>query len=136
MDSLHDLGGKQGFGRVNYPDAPHDETWEPVVRALSACALRNHIYNMDEMRHAIERMAPRHYMTAAYYERHLTAVATLLVEKGLVTREELEVLAGGGFPLARPIGPGRRAAAPQNFEIGETVRVKNEHVPGHVRMPG
>ena len=136
MDSLHDLGGKQGFGRVNYPDAPHDETWEPVVRALSACALRNHIYNMDEMRHAIERMAPRHYMTAAYYERHLTAVATLLVEKGLVTREELEVLAGGGFPLAGPIGPGRRAAAPQNFEIGETVRVKNEHVPGHVRMPG
>jgi nitrile hydratase subunit beta len=135
MDSLHDLGGRQGFGRVNYPDPPHDETWEPVVRALSACALRNHIYNMDEFRHAIERMAPRHYMTSAYYERHLTAVATLLVEKGLVTREELETLAGGRFPLAAPIGPGRRAAPLQSFAIGETVRVKNEYVPGHVRMP-
>jgi nitrile hydratase subunit beta len=55
MDSLHALGGKQGFGRVVYPWPPHDETWEPTVRALSACALRNHIYNMDEMRHAIER---------------------------------------------------------------------------------
>jgi nitrile hydratase beta subunit len=136
MDSLHDLGGKQGFGRVNYPYPPHEETWEPAVRALSACALRNHIYNMDEFRHAIERMAPRHYVTAAYFERHLTAVATLLVEKGLVTREELETLAGGGFPLASPIGPGRPAAPTQDFAIGETVRVKNEYVPGHVRMPG
>lgn len=135
MDSLHDLGGKQGFGRVTYPDVPHGETWEPVVRALSACALRNHVYNMDEMRHAIERMAPGHYITAPYYERHLTAVATLLVEKGLVTRDELEALAGGSFPLSGPIGPGRMAASAQSFEIGETVRVKNEHVPGHVRMP-
>jgi nitrile hydratase subunit beta len=135
MDSLHDLGGKQGFGRVNYPGSPHDETWEPVVRALSACALRNQIYNMDEFRHAIERMAPRHYLSAPYYERHLTAVATLLVEKGLVTRDELATLAGGEFPLASSIGPGRPAAAPQKFAIGETVRVKNEYVPGHVRMP-
>lgn len=135
MDSLHDLGGKQGFGRVAYPSPPHDETWEPVVRALSACALRNHIYNMDEFRHAIERMAPRHYVTAPYYERHLTAVATLLVEKGIVAREELETLAGGSFPLAGSIGPGRLPATPQSFAIGETVRVKNEFVPGHVRMP-
>jgi len=136
MDRLHDLGGKQGFGRVIYPWPAHDETWEPTVRALSACALRNHVYNMDEMRHAIERMAPRHYMSASYFERHLTAVATLLVEKGLTTLEELEALAGGSFQLSGPIGPGRQTpAGPQSFEIGETVRVKNEYVPGHVRMP-
>jgi nitrile hydratase subunit beta len=136
MDSLHDLGGKQGFGRVAFPWPAHDETWEPTLRALSACALRNHIYNMDEFRHAIERMAPRHYITAAYFERHLAAVASLLVEKGLVTQEELEALAGGRVLLAGSIGPGRPPAAPQNFAMGETVRVKNEYVPGHVRMPG
>jgi nitrile hydratase len=136
MDSLHDLGGKPGFGRVTYPYPPHRETWEPVVRALSASALRKHVYNMDEFRHAIERMTPRHYMTAAYFERHLTAVATLLVEKGLVTAEELEHLAGGAFPLAQPIGPGREASPEQSFAIGETVRVKDEHVSGHHRMPG
>lgn len=136
MDGMHDLGGKQGFGHVKYPSAPHDETWEPLVRALSAFALRNHIYTMDEFRHAIERMAPRHYISAPYFERHLTAVATLLVEKGLATREELEALAGGTFPLAGPLGAGRLAAAPQSFAVGETVRVKNEYVSGHVRMPG
>jgi nitrile hydratase subunit beta len=135
MDGMHDLGGKQGFGHVAYPSPPHDETWEPVVRALSAFALRNHIYNMDEFRHAIERMAPRHYINAPYYERHLTAVATLLVEKGFVAREELESLVDGAFPLSGPIGPGRQAAAPQCFAIGDRVKVKNEYVPGHVRMP-
>ena len=103
---MHDLGGKQGFGRVAYPRRPHEETWEPLVRALSAFALKRHIYNMDEFRHAIERMAPRHYINAPYYERHLTAVATLLVEKGAIPREELESHVNGGFPLAGPIGPG------------------------------
>lgn len=136
MDGLHDLGGKQGFGRVSLPDPPHEETWEPLVRALGACALRGHIYNMDEFRHAIERMAPRHYLTATYYERHLTALATLLVEKGVITAQELESLAQGPFPLAGPVGPGRHAPAPQAFDVGETVRVKTEHVSGHHRMPG
>ena len=50
MDGMHDLGGKQGFGKVKYPSSPHDETWEPLVRALSAFALRKRIYNMDEFR--------------------------------------------------------------------------------------
>jgi nitrile hydratase subunit beta len=135
MDGVHDLGGKQGFGRAAYPSPPHNETWEPLVRALSAFALRSRVYNMDEFRHAIERMTPRHYINAPYYERHLTAVATLLVEKGLVTREELETLVNGTFPLSGPIGPGRQTSPPQSFAIGDRVRVKNEYVPGHVRMP-
>jgi nitrile hydratase subunit beta len=135
MDGMHDIGGKQGFGPVAYPSEPHDEPWEPLVRALLAFAVKSQICNMDEFRHAIERMAPRHYIRASYFERHLTAVATLLVEKGITSRDELESLAGGAFPLSSPIGPGRHADQPQAFEIGDGVRVKNEYVPGHVRMP-
>src|SRR5207253_564686 len=85
MDGLHDLGGKQGFGRVKYPSAPHNENWRPLVRALHAFAVESHIYNMDEFRHAIERMTPRHYISAPYFERHLTAIATLLIEKGIAS---------------------------------------------------
>lgn len=135
MDGIHDLGGKQGFDQIRYPTPPHEETWEPVVRALNAYALKKRHYNMDEFRHAIERMAPRHYLSAPYFERHLTAVATLLVEKGMVTKEELEALVPGQFPLSGPIGKGRLPSPPQSFAIGESVRVKNEFVPGHVRMP-
>ena len=133
---MHDLGGKQGFGPIRYPAAPHAETWEPLVRALTALAVREKIYNMDEYRHAIERMAPVHYLTAPYYERVLTAVATLLVEKGVVTAGDLAARVAGDFPLAQPIGPGRVNAPPRAFAIGEAVRVKTEYVPGHTRAPG
>lgn len=135
MDGIHDLGGKQGFGRVQYPSPSHDETWEPLVRALSAFSMKKGIFNIDEWRHAIERMAPRHYLGAPYYERHLTAVATLLVEKGFVSHEELKELVHGHFPLSGPIGAGRLPTSTQSFEIGDKVRVKNEYVSGHVRAP-
>jgi nitrile hydratase beta subunit len=138
MDGIHDLGGKQGFGRVRHsPTAPvFHAPWEKRTNALYSFAVRLGIFNMDEYRHAIERMEPRHYMAASYYERTLTSLATLCVEKGIVTREELERRAGGLFPLALPSAPGRsNAASRERFRPGDRVRVRSDHVPGHARMP-
>lgn len=138
MDSMHDLGGKQGFGQVRYRiDAPvfHAE-WEKRANALYSLAVSRGIINMDEYRHAIERMAARYYLTAGYYERSLTSLATLCVEKGVTTREELEQLAGGSFPLAEPSAPGRPNLPDRvEFAVGDKVRVKNDFFAGHVRMP-
>jgi nitrile hydratase subunit beta len=138
MDGIHDLGGKQGFGKVQYaPAAPaFHAPWEQRANALYSLAVKLGIFNMDEYRHAIERMEPRHYLSASYYERTLTSLATLLVEKGVVTREELERRAQGAFPLASPSAPGRtNLPEPARFAIGDAVMVRNDHVPGHVRMP-
>ena len=139
MDGMHDMGGRQGFGAVRYTQnaqAFHAD-WEVRANSLYAFAVRRGIFNMDEYRHAIERMEPRHYLAASYYERSLTSLATLLVEKGVLTREELEQRAQGQFPLAAPSAPGRtNAAARERFQPGDRVRVRSEHVPGHSRMPG
>ena len=92
---------------------------------------------MDEYRHAIERMEPRHYLAASSYERSLTSLAALLVRKGVVTREELEQRTQGHSPLAAPSAPGRtNAAAREHFQPGDRVRVRTEYVPGHIQMPG
>jgi nitrile hydratase len=139
MDGIHDLGGRQGFGPVRYTlDAPaFHAAWEVRANSLYALAVRLGVFNMDEYRHAIERMEPRHYLTASYYERSLTSLATLCVEKGIVSREELERRAEGLFPLAAPSAPGRTNAPDrERFSPGDRVRVKTLHVPGHVRMPG
>jgi nitrile hydratase len=133
------MGGKQGFGLVRYESskAVFKAAWEPRAFALNFLGVRLGLINMDEYRHAIERMEPRHYLSASYYERSLTGVATLCVEKGVVTHEHLERLAGGAFPLSLPSAEGRLNAVPQeSFKIGDKVRVKNEFVTGHVRMPG
>jgi len=139
MDGIHDLGGRQGFGAIRYsPNAKaFHAPWEVSVNALYALAVRRGIFNMDEYRHAIERMEPRHYLAASYYERSLTSLATLCVEKGILTLEELERRAEGGFPLAAPSAPGRTNVGDrERFVPGDRVRVRLDHVPGHVRMPG
>lgn len=139
MDGMHDLGGKQGFGRVRYSlrAQTFHEPWEKRVNALYSLAVKLGIFNMDEYRHAIERMEPRHYLSASYYERSLTSLATLCVEKGIVTQEELERRAEGQFPLASASAPGRaNVAAREHFKPGDRVRVRTDHVAGHVRMPG
>jgi nitrile hydratase len=138
VDGIHDLGGRQGFGRVRHaPDAgPFHETWEVRVNSLYAVAVRLGIFKMDEYRHAIERMDPRHYLAASYYERSLTGLATLCVEKGIVTREELERRAKGSFPLSAPSASGRtNLPTRERFKPGDRVRVREDYVPGHVRMP-
>jgi nitrile hydratase subunit beta len=139
MDGIHDLGGRQGFGRVRHsPKAQvFHEPWEKRVNALYSFAVKCGIFNMDEYRHAIERMEPRHYLSAGYYERTLTSLATLCVEKGVVTLAELERRAQGSFPISAPSAPGRSNVPGRSaFQPGDRVRVRDDHVPGHVRMPG
>jgi nitrile hydratase len=139
MDGIHDLGGRQGFGRIRLEiGAPtFHERWQARVNALYGMAVKHGIFNMDEYRHAIERMPARHYLAASYYERSLTSVATLLVEKGFVTRQELERLAQGSFPISQASAPGRtNLCTTGGFKQGDRVRVKNDFFAGHVRMPG
>ena len=138
MDGVHDLGGRQGFGPVRYTHdaAAFHARWEVRVNALYAQAVRAGLFNMDEYRHAIERMDPRHYLSASYYERSLTSLATLCVEKGIVPLAELEQRAGGAFRIAQPAAPGRgNVASRTSFVRGDRVRVRDDHVAGHVRMP-
>jgi nitrile hydratase subunit beta len=139
MDGVHDMGGRQGFGRVRHSlkALTFHEPWERRVNALYSLAVKLGVFNMDEYRHAIERMEPRHYLSASYYERSLTSLATLCVEKGLISKEELERRAGGEFPLSLPSAAGRTNASDrQRFKPGDKVRVKVEHITGHVRAPG
>ncbi len=143
MDGIHDLGGVQGFGEIphkvdtdGYKPVFHD-AWEHLAYTLlfvGADPLR--AFSVDELRHAIERMEPRHYLSSPYYDRILIGTATLMVEKGVVTKEELEQLAGGPFPLARPTGEGRATRpAREPFQVGDRVRVGAQRIAGHIRMP-
>ena len=142
MDGIYDLGGMVGFGPIEIEaDEPtFHEPWEATAFRLNVASIGLlRAYNTDEYRHAIERMEPRHYLEARYYERVLTGVATLLVENGLLDLADLEQRAGGRFPLARPPranrDDGRAEPAAPRFEVGARVRVRQDHQPGHTRAP-
>jgi nitrile hydratase len=86
------MGGMHGFGRVEREDAEpvFHAAWEARVLGLSRACSARHLFNIDESRHAIERMAPADYLASSYYERWLDRNVRLLVEKGVITRDELE----------------------------------------------
>jgi len=91
MNGIHDLGGMQGFGPIareeNEPVFHAD--WERRIFALLNLTIAAGQYHVDEIRHAIERMAPAEYLTTAYYEHWLHAAEDLLDRKGVVTHAEL-----------------------------------------------
>jgi nitrile hydratase len=85
-----------------------------------------------------------------YYERWLTALIERLVQAGVVTREELEqgraarALEQNIAPitpdnaadwLLRTPATERQAQIDARFEVGDRVRGRNIHPPGHTRMP-
>jgi nitrile hydratase subunit beta len=97
MSRINDVGGMQGFGPVEPQgdEPPFHADWEAHVFALNQALLRQGVYNLDEFRDAIERMPPQRYLSSSYYEKWLHAVGTLLVEKGVVSPEELADDAAG-----------------------------------------
>ncbi|MPZ89977.1 MAG: nitrile hydratase subunit beta, partial [Nitriliruptorales bacterium] len=69
MSRIHDVGGQWGFGPVEreQDETPFHAEWEARVFALNRAMLRRGAYNLDEFRHAIERMEPAEYLRASYY---------------------------------------------------------------------
>jgi len=145
MDGVHDLGGVEGFGpvrhRVNTDTYKpfFKESWEHLPYTLAFIAIGPlNLFPLDEARYATERIEPVQSMGMGYWDRILTSGITLYVEKGILTTEELEEVAGGAVPVAKKRAAAGRQVRPagDGYQVGDKVRVRNEHVPGHVRAPG
>jgi nitrile hydratase subunit beta len=82
---VHDIGGQTGFGPVPAGEGgpPFAADWEARVYALAAVLRQRGLFNSDELRDAIERLAPGEYLAASYYERWLGALELLAAEKGV-----------------------------------------------------
>jgi nitrile hydratase subunit beta len=150
VNGVHDLGGMHGFGPVvrEENEPVFHEEWERRAFALVESAFSWRRFNTDEFRRTIERMPPARYLAASYYERWLYAIESLLIEKGVVTREEIDATAvklQRGEPAARepsaaqspaqdgsqatdlgsqPAGPSRRGAPKLRFDPSFKPRFK------------
>jgi hypothetical protein len=83
---IHDLGGSPG-GPVD--KSQHEvEDWELLADAVTIALDIKGIKTTDEHRRAIESL--ENYRELGYYERWVAATEKLLVEKGILTREEVD----------------------------------------------
>ena len=110
MPRVHDRGSWPAAGLLN--KAEHDlSMWEKLTDAIlmllsnpEKCVIRG-----DELRRAIESLAPDAYERLSYYERWITAIEALLIEKGILTREEIDRKAE---ELDAPSNTGQRPVPP------------------------
>ena len=128
MDGIHDLGGRHGFGGSleDREEEGFHADWERRVFAMNALLMARGCFNVDAMRHAIERLDPVAYLADGYYGRWLGALETLVEECG-------------GRPQpgrVSELGALRRVEAAPRFAVGDAVRTRNLHPAGHTRLPG
>jgi nitrile hydratase len=152
MNGVHDMGGMDGFGRVEAePNEPmFHEAWEARVMAMVRAMGAAGAYNIDASRYYRETLPPHVYLASSYYKKWLLGLEDLLIEKGFVSKADMA--AGHAVQPAKPLkrGPFKRndverimvrgkfdrvAPAPAQFKRGDRVRAKNLHPVTHTRLP-
>jgi hypothetical protein len=89
MRAHHDLGGQPAgaIDRTERALEPWEKRVDALVRLLSAP--ERGVFRVDEHRRAIENLGASEYQELTYYERWIAAVSNLLIEKGVISIEEL-----------------------------------------------
>ncbi|HSK82701.1 MAG TPA: hypothetical protein VK902_04760 [Rubrobacter sp.] len=86
MGGIHDMGGSPG-GSIDR-DQHEVEDWERLADAINGALGTRGFQSTDELRRAIESLDE--YRELSYYERWVAATEKLLVEKGVLTSEEID----------------------------------------------
>ena len=146
MNTIHDMGGMDGFGPVEAEENEpvFHETWEGRVYALAAGGVLgpwSQGRNFPGFRWSLESIPPEEYLRMSYYERWYEMIKNNLLSAGLVTERELETGyrdPGRSLPTQLPATGGRGPTPPDpdpGFGVGDQVRVRNLHPRGHTRLP-
>ena len=88
--AAHDVGGLD-FGPIDRHE--HDPAlWEKRVDAMLILLVgpKKGAFKIDAMRRVIEDYGQQQYDRTTYYEKWIRAVRNLIVEQGIVNREEIE----------------------------------------------
>ena len=151
MDGIHDMGGMDGFGKVEVEqDEPvFHAPWEGRVLAMQRAMGYAGAWHIDHSRFAQERLPPATYLSVSYYQRWMLAMEHNLIERGYATPEELQAghAQSPGKTLTRKLTPAvvqegmtrssflRPPQEPARFQVGDRVRTKNIHPSTHTRLP-
>ena len=88
MRGSHDLGGLPA-GPVD--TTPHDMTfWEKQIDAMNMLLAQKGLRRTDENRRYVEMLGEDAYNTLTYYERWTAALARQLIDKGVLTQDEID----------------------------------------------
>ncbi|HEU4345697.1 MAG TPA: nitrile hydratase [Candidatus Binatia bacterium] len=85
----HDIGGLPGAGPIDQTEH-HLSDWEILADAVNQALGARGVKRTDEMRRAREQMDSETYRNLSYYERWIASLEAILIEKKILTREEID----------------------------------------------
>jgi nitrile hydratase len=152
MDGVHDLGGRQGFGRVKWEDDEGHETfhaawqarmWSIAMQLFAQWRNKPELWTLDWFRHVRERIDPIDYLTRSYFDQWAQSLFAILIDNGTATLEEVT----GQQGHAATISEGQAAKVPADapapdgaiepiFQVGNAVRTVPFVSSDHTRLPG
>ena len=91
MNGVHDMGGMDGFGKVEAePNEPvfHEE-WEGRVVAMVRAMGAQGAFNIDMSRFYRERLPPQVYLASSYYKKWFLGLQDVLVARGYLAADEV-----------------------------------------------
>jgi len=152
MNSVHDMGGMQGFGPVlrEENEPVFHARWEGRVLAMRRILGAIGKIKPGGFRPLLESLPPAEYLKNSYFENWYSALARQLIQSGIVTPEEI----ASGKSARRPVQPTitlkpeeaaalpfrvsqgvPKAQSAPRFRIGQRVRARNINPFGHTRLP-
>ena len=151
MNGVHDMGGMQGMGPVQYEknEPVFHARWEGRVYAIDRSLTAFRKWNIDAWRHDIELIPPADYLRMSYYEKWLAAMESRILKYGLVTPEELasgrpahgSAKSTPAFTVAmahanrRDLPSSDDPSVAPLFQVGQRVRARMINPLGHTRLP-
>ncbi len=153
-NSVHDMGGMQGFGVIDREENEpvfHAE-WQRKTFGMMMTSLGPFQVNLDHVRSRMESVPPSTYLELGYYDKWLLTLEELAIDKNVISKEDLAALmAGQDVSLTRDTDPfpaegmlaflatgataARQIETPAAFKVGDTVKAKNLNPKGHTRLP-
>lgn len=146
MNGIHDMGGMQDMGPLEYErsEPVFHAPWEGRVFAIWWAADTPPGY-----RYQAEILPPAEYLRMSYYERVLTAMTDLMLTHGIITPAELEsgkagpgkskgkLITAADVPteLAKIEPAIRNLPLTARYQSGQRVRARNLNPVTHTRLP-
>src|SRR4051812_36535064 len=92
MNGVHDMGGMDGFGKVEpEPNEPvFHEKWEGRVLAMVRAMGAKGAFNIDTSRFYREMLPPAVYLGSSYYKKWFLGLQDMLVATGFVGADEVK----------------------------------------------
>ena len=151
MDGIHDLGGKQGYGKidVNEPEEPFHARYDGVGWTINQTT-RAPGMSIDWWRHIRELTPPVDYLTRPYFDQWVMTQVIAMIDTGQLSLDE--VLTGEVESLDQPaktmniddvhqatknsgVRFDRKIDQAAEFSIGDKITTRSYSISGHTRLP-